>query len=207
MNRGRASQLLDDIVPVLRCCPSGRACWTRGKVQQYKRVLATFDCSAWFSHRKLSLFQPLSFYAFLSHTHSLPRLPFIKPVVSKYHVLLCLQIPVEKLRVPREPPERPPFDLDAAVFLADFAFEAYRVRGARWTKGARLKTVCRLFRLVAAHLCTSSWTLCKNIQASAVRDKHCTSIMVHTYVSMLSFVPVFRSRPSPRAASTPANAQ
>ena len=39
-----------------------------------------------------------------------------------------MQIPVEKLRIPREPPERPPFDLDAAVFLADFAFEAYRVR-------------------------------------------------------------------------------
>lgn len=28
---------------------------------------------------------------------------------------------------PHEPPERVPFDLDVAVFLANFAFEAYRV--------------------------------------------------------------------------------
>lgn len=109
-------------------------------------------------------------------------------------MLLCLQIPVEKLRVPREPPERPPFDLDAAVFLADFAFEAYRVRGARSTKGARLKTVCRLFRLVAAHLdYVLLRGLCKNTQASAVRDKHCTSIMVRKYAllrSSFSFAPL-----------------
>ncbi|CAN0380835.1 unnamed protein product [Ectocarpus sp. 12 AP-2014] len=40
-----------------------------------------------------------------------------------------IEIPVERLRVPREPPERRPFDLDAAVFLADFAFEVYRNPG------------------------------------------------------------------------------
>ncbi|CAM9682943.1 unnamed protein product [Ectocarpus sp. 6 AP-2014] len=38
-----------------------------------------------------------------------------------------IEVPVERL--PREPPERRPFDLDAAVFLADFAFEAYREPG------------------------------------------------------------------------------
>lgn len=43
-----------------------------------------------------------------------------------FYRLPGFQIPMEKLRVPREPPERLPFDLDAAVFLADFAFEAYR---------------------------------------------------------------------------------
>lgn len=51
------------------------------------------------------------------------RRPF-RPSVALFCVL---QVPVERLRVPREPPERRPFDLDAAVFLADFAFEAYRV--------------------------------------------------------------------------------
>lgn len=36
-------------------------------------------------------------------------------------------LPVEHSGDPLEPPEQPLFDLDAAVFLADFAFEAYRV--------------------------------------------------------------------------------
>lgn len=107
-------------------------------------------------------------------------------------MLLCLQIPVEKLRVPREPPERPPFDLDAAVFLADFAFEAYRVRGARWTKQHASK-------LFVDYLDSSPPIyvllrgLCKNTQASAVRDKHCTSIMVRKYAllrSSFSFAPL-----------------
>ncbi|CAB1113920.1 unnamed protein product [Ectocarpus sp. CCAP 1310/34] len=44
-------------------------------------------------------------------------------------VLPGTEVPVERLRVPREPPERRPFDLDAAVFLADFAFEVYRDPG------------------------------------------------------------------------------
>ncbi|CAM9555140.1 unnamed protein product [Pylaiella littoralis] len=38
-------------------------------------------------------------------------------------------LPVEKSQDDLEPAERPPFDLDAAVFLADFAFEAYRDPG------------------------------------------------------------------------------
>ena len=40
------------------------------------------------------------------------------------------QIPPEKLDVPHDPPERVPFDLDLAAFLANFAFETYRVRTA-----------------------------------------------------------------------------
>lgn len=47
------------------------------------------------------------------------------PPVRLFALSCVLQVPVERL--PREPPERRPFDLDAAVFLADFAFEAYRV--------------------------------------------------------------------------------
>ena len=38
---------------------------------------------------------------------------------------------MEGFDVPREPPELAPFNLDTAVFLADFAFEAYRVSGSQ----------------------------------------------------------------------------
>lgn len=60
---------------------------------------------------------------------------------------------MEKLRVPREPPERPPFDLDAAVFLADFAFEAYRVSQVttldknRWAPRRRLSCTSKYVHL------------------------------------------------------------
>ena len=38
---------------------------------------------------------------------------------------------MEVFDIPRKPPELVPFNLDTAVFLADFAFEAYRVSGTR----------------------------------------------------------------------------
>lgn len=79
---------------------------------------------------------------------------FSYPACSFPCHLICQQpfeLPLEDLDVPQAPPKRVPFDLDVAVFLADFAFESYRVRAPQQYARCFLCFLSFPFFLCAGH--------------------------------------------------------